>query len=64
MVFLLWGNFAKKKIKLIDEERHRIVSSAHPSPFSAHHGFFGSKPFSIVNEALRELNQQPIDWSL
>ena len=64
MVFLLWGNFAKKKIKLIDEKKHRIISSAHPSPLSARHGFFGSKPYSKVNEALKELNQQPIDWSL
>ena len=64
MVFLLWGNFAKKKIRLIDDRRHRIVSSAHPSPLSAHRGFFGSKPYSHVNKALKELNQQPIDWSL
>lgn len=64
LVFLLWGNFAKKKIKLIDGKRHRIVASAHPSPLSAHHGFFGSKPYSKVNKALTELNQKPIDWSL
>ncbi|MAA78782.1 MAG: uracil-DNA glycosylase [Deltaproteobacteria bacterium] len=64
LVFLMWGNFAKKKIKLIDQDRHRIVSSAHPSPLSAHRGFFGSKPYSRVNEALMEINQQPIDWSL
>lgn len=64
LVFLLWGNFAKKKIKLIDAQRHRIITSAHPSPLSARHGFFGSKPYSQVNKALIELNQQPIDWSL
>ena len=64
LVFLLWGNFAKKKMKLIDGQRHRIIFSAHPSPLSAHRGFFGSKPYSKVNEALKELNQPPIDWSL
>ena len=64
LVFLLWGNFAKKKIKLIDQQRHRIISSAHPSPLSARHGFFGSRPYTKVNEALRELKQLPIDWSL
>lgn len=64
LVFLLWGNFAKKKIKLIDAQKHRVISSAHPSPLSARHGFFGSKPYTKVNDALKELNQEPIDWSL
>ena len=64
MVFLLWGNFAKKKTKLIDKKKHRIITSVHPSPLSAYRGFFGSKPYSKVNQALADLNQAPIDWSL
>lgn len=62
-VFLLWGAYAQKKIKLIDTERHRIVTAAHPSPLSAKK-FFGSKPFSAVNRALKELGETPIDWQL
>src|SRR5207253_7917399 len=53
VVFVLWGANAQKKIKLIDAERHTLVQSAHPSPLSAKNGFFGSKPFSQVNAALR-----------
>ena len=64
LVFLLWGNFAKKKIPLIDSAKHRIISSAHPSPLSANAGFFGSKPYSKVNDALRSLGQEPIDWTV
>jgi uracil-DNA glycosylase len=63
VVFLLWGAYAQKKIKLIDTERHRIVTAAHPSPLSAKK-FFGSKPFSAVNRALEELGETPIDWQL
>lgn len=63
VVFLLWGAYAQKKIKLIDTERHRIVTAAHPSPLSAKK-FFGSKPFSAVNRALKELGEPPIDWQL
>ena len=63
VVFLLWGAYAQKKIKLIDTERHRIVTAAHPSPLSAKK-FFGSKPFSAVNRALKELGETPIDWQL
>ena len=63
VVFLLWGAYAQKKIKLIDTERHRIVTAAHPSPLSAKK-FFGSKPFSAVNHALEELGETPIDWQL
>jgi uracil-DNA glycosylase len=60
MVFVLWGRYAREKSSLIDK-RHVIIESAHPSPMSAHNGFFGSKPFSKVNQALGE---SPIDWSL
>lgn len=64
LVFALWGKPAEQKRKLIDETRHRIVSRAHPSPLSAHRGFLGTKPFSEINRALRELKQEPIDFSL
>jgi uracil-DNA glycosylase len=63
VVFLLWGGYAHKKIKLIDDERHRIVTAAHPSPLSFKK-FLGSKCFSAVNEALEELGETPIDWQL
>ena len=62
VVFLLLGAYAKKKTKLIDGTRHRIIEGVHPSPLSAHAGFFGSKPFSRVDEALRSLGESPIDW--
>ncbi len=62
LVFLLWGKYAEKKRPLIDESRHRVIVSAHPSPLSAHRGFFGSRPFSKINNALTELGNSPIDW--
>lgn len=61
-VFLLWGNWAKEKATLVDDHRHRIIMSAHPSPLSAYHGFFGSRPFSRTNAFLRELGREEIDW--
>jgi uracil-DNA glycosylase len=64
IVFLLWGAYAQKKIKLIDESRHVVIKSAHPSPLSAANGFFGSKPFSKVNAALKKAGEEPIDWRL
>ncbi len=64
VVFLLWGAYAKKKLKLIDESRHVVITSAHPSPLSATNGFFGSKPFSKINAALEKNGQLPIDWQL
>lgn len=64
VVFVLWGNPAQKKKKLIDTSRHVIVESAHPSPLSASQGFFGSRPFSKVNAALKTRRRQPVDWSL
>lgn len=62
VVFVLWGSNARKKKVLIDESRHVVIESAHPSPLSAHNGFFGSRPFSRSNAALNEAGLQPIDW--
>ncbi len=64
IVFILWGNYAKSKINLIDATKHYIVSSPHPSPFSAHGGFFGSKPFSNANEYLQANMKKAIDWRI
>lgn len=64
VVFLLWGAYAQKKGKLVDGTRHVILSTAHPSPLSARNGFFGSKPFSATNAALREAGKPPIDWQI
>jgi uracil-DNA glycosylase len=64
VVFILWGNWARSKRQLIDTGRHTIVESPHPSPLSAHNGFFGSKPFSAADEALVAHQQAPIDWRL
>ncbi len=63
VVFVLWGAHAQKKLPLIDTSRHVVIQSAHPSPLSAHNGFFGSKPFSKINAALQEFGQPEIDWS-
>lgn len=62
-VFLLWGKEAQKLKSLITNERHLIIESNHPSPLSAYHGFFGSKPFSKINDFLIKNNLEPIDWS-
>ncbi len=62
LVFMLWGNYAQQKSELIDAEKHLILSSTHPSPFSAHKGFFGSKHFSKANEYLKMHKQNPINW--
>jgi uracil-DNA glycosylase len=64
LVFILWGAYANKKSKLIDLDRHLILSSPNPSPFSAHKGFFGCKHFSQANEYLLSTKQQPISWSI
>ncbi len=64
IVFVLWGTPAQAKAKLIDVPPHTIITGAHPSPLSAHRGFFGSRPFSKVNQALKAHNQPEIDWSL
>lgn len=63
VVFILWGNFAKEKAKLITNPKHYIITSPHPSPFSAYSGFFGSKPFSKTNNYLMNHGIKPIDWS-
>ncbi len=64
VVFILWGNFAKEKAKLITNPKHLVLTSPHPSPFSARYGFFGSKPFSKTNEFLKRNGIKEIDWSL
>lgn len=64
VVFLLWGAASRKKKSLIDTDRHVVIESAHPSPLSAHNGFFGSRPFSRTNQALRESGREPIDWAI
>lgn len=64
LVFLLWGAYANKKSELIDTKKHLILSAAHPSPFSAHKGFFGCKHFSKTNIFLKSTNQELIDWRL
>jgi uracil-DNA glycosylase len=62
LVFILWGNYARKKGAHIDRTKHLVIESAHPSPFSAYNGFFGSKPFSKTNASLTEHGETPIDW--
>ena len=64
VVFVLWGAYAQKKIGLIDTTRHIVVQSVHPSPLSARNGFFGSKPFSKINQALKEAGKSEVDWQL
>ena len=63
VVFVLWGAHARNKKTLITQAHHVVIESAHPSPLSAHRGFFGSKPFSRINSALEEAGISPIDWS-
>jgi uracil-DNA glycosylase len=64
VVFVLWGAAAGKKKALIDTSRHTVIASAHPSPLSAHNGFFGSRPFSRTNEALVAAGREPVDWRI
>lgn len=64
VVFILWGSYAQKKAAFVDTARHQVIKSAHPSPLSAHNGFFGSKPFSRANAFLRAQGQPEIDWRL
>lgn len=64
IVFVLWGSPAQKKQSLITDPHHLVLKSPHPSPFSADRGFFGSKPFSKINETLKKWKVTPIDWSL
>ena len=64
LIFLLWGNFAQQKAALIDENKHTILKAAHPSPFSAHNGFFGCRHFAKVNEILKARGEAEIDWQV
>ncbi|MGE3621448.1 MAG: uracil-DNA glycosylase [Acidimicrobiia bacterium] len=64
VVFILWGASARRKKGLVDTTRHTIIESAHPSPLSAHNGFFGSRPFSRTNAALEAAGRTPIDWHI
>lgn len=64
LVFILWGNFARSKKKLINNPSHLIIESSHPSPLSARRGFFGSKPFSRTNDFLKSHNIKEIDWKI
>lgn len=64
IVFILWGNSAKKKGELITNPKHHIITSVHPSPLSASRGFFGSKPFSKTNKFLESIGKKPIDWQI
>ena len=63
-VFMLWGAYAQKKAAFVDQSRHLVLKSAHPSPLSAHNGFLGSRPFSKANRWLEEQGKGAIDWSL
>lgn len=62
LVFMLWGNYAREKGKVIDRAKHLVLEAPHPSPFSAHTGFLGCKHFSQANEYLKKHNQKEIDW--
>jgi uracil-DNA glycosylase len=64
LVFVLWGSYAQKKGAFIDEKKHLVLKSAHPSPLSAHRGFFGNRQFSTINQYLIQKGQTPIDWQL
>ncbi len=62
LVFILWGNYARQKGAAIDRTKHLVIESAHPSPFSAYNGFFGSRPFSKTNGYLKKVGEAPIVW--
>ncbi len=64
VVFILWGSYAQKKSSFINQQKHHIITSAHPSPLSVYRGFWGSKPFSQANAYLQEKGKSPIDWKL
>jgi uracil-DNA glycosylase len=64
IVFLLWGRYAQNKSALIDQEKHTVLTAAHPSPFSAYNGFFGCHHFSLANEVLEKDGKLPIDWQI
>lgn len=62
VIFVLWGNYARSKKTLITNKNHYIIESAHPSPLSASRGFFGSRPFSKINNILKQINEKEIRW--
>lgn len=62
VIFVLWGSYARSKKDLIDSKKHFIIEAAHPSPLSAYRGFFGSKPFSKINNILDKLGEEKINW--
>lgn len=64
IVFVLWGSYAQKKGAIIDKSKHLVIEAPHPSPLSAHRGFFGTKPFSKINEHLKKHGQKEINWQL
>jgi uracil-DNA glycosylase len=64
LVFVLWGSYAQKKGAIIDENKHLVLKSVHPSPLSAHRGFFGNHQFSSINTYLKSQGQTPINWQL
>jgi uracil-DNA glycosylase len=64
LVFLLWGRYAQNKSVLIDGKKHTVLKSAHPSPFSAYNGFFGSRPFSKTNAVLTGRGEAPVNWQI
>lgn len=64
VVFILWGNNAISKEKIITNSQHYMIKSVHPSPLSASRGFFGSKPFSKTNEFLKKIGKEPVDWQI
>ena len=64
VIFVLWGNFAQKKISLIDRRSNNILLAPHPSPLSSYRGFFGSRPFSKINNILLKSNKEQIDWQI
>jgi uracil-DNA glycosylase len=64
LVFMLWGSYAQNKGALIDQQKHRVLKSPHPSPLSAHRGFFGNQHFSIANDYLQQQGLTPIQWQL
>lgn len=63
VIFLLWGSHAQKKGSIIDRQRHHVLQAPHPSPLSAHRGFFGSRHFSTTNELLTAAGKKPVDWT-
>ncbi len=64
VVFLLWGSYAQKKASFVDQTKHLVLKSPHPSPLSAHNGFFGNHHFSKANDFLKSRGREPIDWQL